>query len=55
MLSVNGDKWIQAINSTEIYACETSKDIIRKNEEIKHKNIINRFRTNTWNKQRPSM
>ena len=38
------DKRIQLIDSRESYAHGTSKDIIRKNEEIKYRNIIKRYK-----------
>ena len=39
-LSSNDDKRIQSIDSIEICAHRTSKDLVRKKEEIKCNNII---------------
>ena len=39
-LSSNNDKRMQSIYSIEIYAYETSKDLVSKKEEIKCNSII---------------
>ena len=39
-MSSNNEKKIQLTDSKETYAYDTSKGIIRKNEENKHNNII---------------
>ena len=41
-LSSNDDKRMQSINSIEIYAYKTSKDLVSEKEEIKCKKTIKR-------------
>ena len=43
-LSSDDDKRMQSIDSIEIYAYETSKDLVSEEEEIKCKNIIKRYK-----------
>ena len=43
-LSSNDDKRMQSIDSIEIYAYGTSKDLVSEKEEIKCNHIINRYK-----------
>ena len=43
-LSSNEDKGMQSIDSIEKYAYGTSKDLVRKKEEIKCNNIIKQYK-----------
>ena len=43
-LSLNDDKRMQSIDSIEIYAYRTSKDLVSEKKEIKCSNIIKRYR-----------
>ena len=44
-LSANDDKRIQSIDSIEIYVYGTSENMVRKNGEIKCRNIIKQYKT----------
>ena len=41
--SFNNDKWIQSINSVEIYAYVMNEDLARKKKDIKCNNIIKQY------------
>ena len=43
-LSSNDDKRMQSVDSIEIYAWGTSKDLVFKKEEIKFNNIIKQYK-----------
>ena len=44
LISSNDDKIMQSIDSVEIYAYGTSKDLLGEKEEIKFSNIIKRYK-----------
>ena len=43
-VSSNDDKRMQSIDLTETYAYRTSKNLVRKKEEIKYNNIIKQYK-----------
>ena len=43
-LSSNGDKGMHSFNSIEMYAYETSKDVVGEKEESKCNNIIKQYK-----------
>ena len=44
VLSLNGDEWMQSIDSIETDAYRMNKNLACKNEEIKCKNIIHQYK-----------
>ena len=44
ILSSDGDKWKQWIDSTETYACETTNGLVCRKAEINCNNIIKQYR-----------